>query len=136
VADSSDATGRSWEGVPDWQIPVTKIGPVRNERRDGLFIGGPIPVAQMTAAIASGHIKAPLMLLAIKFRADTEQIAWVTPPMLLLTDWQFSASDRSRSIAALEKAGLLEVRRRRGRPPLVRLVSWKGGSNGRSSISA
>ena len=130
VPDSSGATVRSWEGAPDWQIPVTKIDPVRNERRDGLFIKGPIPVAQVAAAVASGHAKAPLMLLALRFRTDTEQADWIKPPTLVLSDWQLSSSDRSRAIAALEKAGMLEVQRRKGRPPLVRLVPWKGPGNG------
>ena len=120
----------SWAGVPDWQIPVTKIGAIRSEQRGSLFIKGPISVTQMAAAVASGHMKAPLMLLAIKFRTDTEQADWVKPPALLLSDWQLSASDRSRSIAALEKAGLVEVKRRNGRPPLLRLVPWKGSTNG------
>src|SRR4051812_10269376 len=109
------ADARSWDGVPDWQIPATKIGPVRNARRDDLFIKGPIPVAQIAAAVASGHAKAALMLLAVKFRSDTEQAGWVKLPATLLSDWQFSANERSRSLSALERAGLIEVQRRRGR---------------------
>jgi hypothetical protein len=127
---SLDTDDRSWEGVPDWQIPVIRIDPVRNERRSGLFIKGPIPVAQIAAAIASGHAKAPLMLLAVKFRSDTEQAGWVKLPATLLSDWRFSATDRSRSVASLERAGLLEVQRRKGRPPLVRMCKWQDGSNG------
>src|SRR3954465_6755556 len=111
---SLDVDVRSWDGAPDWQIPVTRIDPVRDARRDGLFIKGPIPVAQIAAAITSGHAKEALMLLAVKIRSDTEQASWVKLPALLLSDWQFSATDRSRSIAALERAGLLEVQRRKG----------------------
>jgi hypothetical protein len=127
---SLDKNAGSWVGVPDWKIPVTKIAPLRDARRDGLFVKGPIPVAQIAAAIASGHVKAPLMLLAVKFRTDTERADWVKLPTLLLSDWQFSASDRSRSIAALEKAGLLEVQRRKGRSPLLRLVHPRETTNG------
>jgi DNA-binding transcriptional ArsR family regulator len=127
---SADGVAQSWEGVADWEVPVTKISPVGSVRRDGLFIKGPIPVGQMSAAIVAGHVKAPLMLLAIKFRVDVEQTKWVKQPTPLLSEWRFTASDRSRSIAALEKAGLIEVRRRDGRPPLVRLVPWKVRDNG------
>ena len=70
------------------------------------------------------------MFLALRFKTDAGGEPWVKPPFRTLVEWGFSADDRSRAIRALERAGLIEVHRRKGRPPLVRLLPWTGGSGG------
>ena len=67
---------------------------------------------------------------ALRFKADASREPLVKPPFRVLTGWGFSADDRSRAIRALEQARLVEVHRRKGRPPLVRLLPWRGGAGG------
>ena len=127
----------SWADVPDSLIPVTVVeGGARSASSRLGFVKGPLRLDWLAAVADSGHSKALLVALAIKAQADRRHETWVTPPPGVLNDFGVSRVDRSRSIAALEKAGLLEVQRRAGRPPLVRLVPWKGGAGGRSRVSA
>jgi DNA-binding transcriptional ArsR family regulator len=79
------------------------------------------------AAVRCGDARALPVLLALKAKADAGREAWVKPPATSLQDLGVGRMARSRAIAALERAGLVEVRRRRGRPPLVRLVPWREG---------
>jgi hypothetical protein len=119
--------------VPDAAIPVRKIGAEDRRHQTGQatrFVKGPLALDWIGAAARSGHAKAPLMLLALRFKADASREHWVKPPFRVLTEWGFSADDRSRAIRALERAGLAEVHRRKGRPPLVRLLPWRGGASG------
>jgi DNA-binding transcriptional ArsR family regulator len=64
------------------------------------------------------------MLLALKYKTDTLRQPWVKPPAAVLRLLGVDKDARSRAIAALERAGLVQVQRRKGRPPLVRLVPW------------
>ena len=64
------------------------------------------------------------MALALKYKADASGNIWVTPPRKVLDSAGFDTAMRSRVIASLEKAGLVEVRRRAGRKLLVRLRLW------------
>jgi DNA-binding transcriptional ArsR family regulator len=82
------------------------------------------------AAVRCGDAKALAVLLALKAKADAGREAWTKPPAAALEDLGVGRMARSRAIAALERAGLVEVRRRRGRPPLVRLVPWQDGEDG------
>jgi hypothetical protein len=120
--------------VPDAAIPVRRVepakGPQHRTGQAGRFVKGPLALDWIGAAAHSDHAKAPLMLLALRFKADASREAWVKPPFRVLTGWGFSADDRSRAIRALERAGLVEVHRRKGRPPLVRLLPWRRGSDG------
>src|SRR5215203_5963515 len=117
---------------PDSAIPVRKVGLAEDRRhRTGQatrFVKGPLALDWIGTAARSGHAKAPLMLLALRFKADASREPWVKPPFRVLMEWGFSADDRSRAIRALERAGLAEVHRRKGRPPLVRLLPWRGGA--------
>jgi hypothetical protein len=120
--------------VPDAAILVRKVGPAEGrQHRTGQavrFVKGPLALDWIGAAARSGHAKAPLMLLALRFKADASREPWVKPPSRVLMEWGFSADDRSRAIRALERAGLVEVQRRRGRPPLIQLLPWRVGSIG------
>jgi hypothetical protein len=120
--------------VPDAAIPVRKVEPTEGRQhrtgQAGRFVKGPLALDWIGAAAQSGHAKAPLMLLALRFKADASREPWVKPPFRVLIEWGFSADDRSRAIRALERAGLAEVYRRKGRPPLVRLLPWRRGTGG------
>jgi DNA-binding transcriptional ArsR family regulator len=122
-----------WSGVPDALIPARKVdtsGPAdraRAAKREARFIKGPLPIEWLAAATRAGHPLALPVLLALKHKADTLRQEWVKPPASVLRLFGVDKDGRSRAIAALERAGLVEVRRRKGRPPLVRLRPWRAG---------
>jgi DNA-binding transcriptional ArsR family regulator len=122
--------------VPDRLIPArvvpgerTTTDRQRTSRERSRFVKGPLPIGWIASALRSGGTKALPVLLALKHEADATRESWVKPPAAVLLDLGIDRMARSRAIAALERAGLIEVRRRRGRPPLVRLVPW-GDSDG------
>jgi hypothetical protein len=136
-----------WSGVPDALIPVGKLHPPRPgggagaDKRGARFIKGPLPLGWVAAAARAGHPLALPVLLALKHKADTVRQPWVKPPAAVLRLLGVDKDGRSRAVAALERAGLVEVRRRRGRPPLVRLVPWaprpgRGGAEGEGGADA
>ena len=115
----------SWGEVPDRLIPVTELAAkpsaVATLRQSG-FVKGPLTVGWLGAIATCGHAKAIWTCLALKIQADRRREDWITPPYDILKGWKVSRVDLSRAISALEEVGLLEVKRRKGRPPLVRLV--------------
>ena len=122
-ADLSDP--EEWRHVPDAAIPAERVelrtGAARTERQVP-FVKGPL--LDLLFAARAAHPRGIEMLLALKSKADASRRDWVTPPRGVLDGFGFDSSTRSRTIAALaERAGLIEVRRRQGRPPLVRLKS-------------
>ena len=128
-----------WSNVPDALIPVRKVdtrgpeGRAGAARHEAQFIKGPLPLGWVATAAKAGHPLALPVLLALKYKADTLRQPWVKPPAAVLRLLGVDKDARSRALAALERAGLVEVRRRRGRPPLVRLVPWAtspGGGGG------
>ena len=133
LAPSPDAVAlapEDWSGVPDALIPVRKLDPsgpegrARAAKREARFIKGPLPLGWVATAAKAGHPLALPVLLALKYKADTVRQPWVKPPAAVLRLLGVDKDARSRAIAALERAGLVEVRRRKGRRPLVRLVPW------------
>jgi hypothetical protein len=110
---------------------VATSGPAdraRAARRGARFIKGPLPLGWLAAAAKAGHPLALPVLLALKHKTDVVRQEWVKPPASVLRLFGVDKDGRSRAIAALERAGLVEVRRRRGRPPLVRLLPWRPGA--------
>jgi hypothetical protein len=93
-------------------------------------VKGPLPIGWIAAALRSGDSRALPVLLALKYEADASRENWIKPPAMVLQDLGIDRMARSRAIVALERAGLIEVQRRPGRPPLVRLASWKEGERG------
>ena len=126
-------TPEDWSGVPDALIPARKVDTsdpgdrARAARREARFIKGPLPLGWVAAAIKAGHPLALPVLLALKHKADTLRQPWVRPPAAVLRLFGVDKDGRSRAIAALERAGMVEVRRRKGRPPLLRLVPQRTG---------
>jgi hypothetical protein len=124
----------SWDEVPDRLIPATKLTTAVPSRatalRESGFVKGPLTVGWLDAIATCGHSKAIWVSLALKIQTDRRREIWVKPPYDILSVWKVNRVGLSRAISALEKAGLLEVQRRKGRPPLVRLIPWKGPGNG------
>src|SRR3954454_5911626 len=119
-----------WSDVPDALIPVRPLGSsgpegrARAAKREAQFIKGPLPLDWGAKAARAGHRHALPVLLALRYKTDTLRQPWVKPPAAVLRLLGVDKDARSRAIAALERAGLVQVQRRRGRPPLVRLVPW------------
>lgn len=119
-----------WRNVPDALIPVRKVEPLgregrrRQEKRDTQFVKGPLPLGWLAAVAQTGHPKAWAVLMALRYKADVTREAWVKPPPAALAMFGIDKDARSRALAALEQAGLVEVQRRKGRPPLVRVLPW------------
>ena len=82
------------------------------------------------AAVRCGDSRALPVLLALKAKADADRETWVKPPATMLQALGIERMARSRAIAALERAGLIEVQRRPGRPPLVQPRAVEGGLGG------
>src|SRR3954454_17909205 len=126
-----------WSGVPDALIPDRPLGSsgpegrARAARREAQFIKGPLPLGWVARAVKAGHPHALPVLLALKCKTDTLRQPWVQPPATVLRLLGVDKDARSRAIAALERAGLVQVQRRKGRPPLVRLVPWAPRPSGR-----
>jgi DNA-binding transcriptional ArsR family regulator len=121
-----------WATVPDHLIP-TRIVPREPAmaspatRHRSKFVKGPLPMGWIGAAVRCGDSRALPALLALKAKVDATREPWVKPPTTILQALGIERMARSRAISALERAGLIRVRRRRGRPPLVSLVPWKEG---------
>lgn len=110
--------------TPDSAIPCRHVTlPTARRQRSGRqrpFVRGPLDLDELAAASAA-HPRGLGMLLALRYRRDVTGKDWVTPPAKVLEGFGLDRSARSRVLKALEAAGLVEVQRRPGRPPLVRL---------------
>jgi hypothetical protein len=119
---------------PD-EIPTVKIGTGgRNKRkatRDRLFVPSTAwpELAAVVAAGASGRSVG--LWLAIRMQATLEGREWVRVRTHLRQSLGFTnRAAHSRAVTELERAGLIEVQRRRGYAPLVRLMPQQPGEQG------
>ena len=114
--------------LADEDVPAVKVETGveqrRNRARRGLFLPA-TSLPEIQAAVSRLSTARALGLwLTIRAQMKMEGKEWVRVRTHLLegiglgTTWA-----RSRAFAELEKAGLIEVRRRKGYAPLVRLVS-------------
>jgi len=106
--------------IPSVEVP-TSASRAYAARRRGRFLKGPIPWLQIAAAARLGGSALPLLLIV------HDQIAvgagpFVTLPLRLLADLKIDRSSKARGLHALEEAGLVRVRRERGRPARVALA--------------
>src|SRR4051794_2098335 len=119
----------------DEDIPATKVetevGRRRARARKGLFLPAtPLPEIQAAASRLS-TARALGLWLTMRAQAKMEGKEWVRVRTHLLqaiglgTTWA-----RSRAYAELERAGLIEVQRRKGYAPLVRLVPQRAANEG------
>src|SRR4051794_11427204 len=115
--------------IPVVTLPFSAEGQRRLERKRQAFVRGPLYLDWIGAAVRCGDSRGLAVLLATKSKADARRETWTKPPRAVLRAYGIGAKPLSRAIAALEQAGLIEVRRRKGRPSLIRLVPWKGGGS-------
>src|SRR3954447_14258459 len=110
------------EDVPAVKVE-TEVGRRRARARKGLFLPAtPLPEIQAAASRLS-TARALALWLTIRAQARMEGKEWVRVRTHLLEGIGLGATwARSRAYAELERAGLAEVRRRKGYAPLVRLV--------------
>ncbi len=82
------------------------------------FIAGPIPLPWITAAAALPG-KAMQTAMAIWFLAGVRRSSCVTLTTCLVKKFSVLPDAKRRALKALEKAGLIQVDRGRGRNPIV-----------------
>ena len=122
----------------DEDLPAAKVeteaGRRRTRARKGLFLPAtPLPEIQAATSKLS-TARALGLWLTIRAQARMEGKEWVRVRTHLLegiglgTTWA-----RSRAYAELERAGLIEVQRRQGYAPLVRLVPQRTNDEGESN---
>ena len=105
----------------------------RGRARKGLFLPATALAEVHAAASRLSTARALGLWLTIRAQARMEGREWVRVRTHLLeaaglgTTWA-----RSRAYAELERAGLVELRRRKGYAPLVRLVPQRAGEEGES----
>jgi hypothetical protein len=109
------------------KIPVAKVETMTRARyeasRDRLFVPSTAwpELAAVVAAGASGRSVG--LWLAIRMQAKLEGCEWVRVRTHLRESLGFSnRAAHSRAVAELERLGFIEVQRRKGYAPLVRLV--------------
>ena len=119
----------------DGDVPVAKVETEADRRRGrarkGLFLPAtPLPEIQAAASRLS-TARALGLWLTVRAQARMEGKEWVRVRTHLLEAVGLGATwARSRAYAELERAGLVEVRRRKGYAPLVRLVPRRTGEEG------
>ena len=119
----------------DEDMPATKVETEPERRhgraRKGLFLPATALAEIHAAASRLSTARALGLWLTIRAQARMEGREWVRVRTHLLeavglgTTWA-----RSRAYAELERAGLVELRRRKGYAPLVRLVPQGAGEEG------
>jgi hypothetical protein len=117
------------------EIPVAKVETMTRARyggsRDRLFIPSTAwpELAAVVAAGASGRSVG--LWLAIRMQTKLEGQDWVRVRTHLRESLGFTnRAAHSRAVTELERAGLIEVQRRKGYAPLVRLVPQQPGEQG------
>ncbi len=118
------------EGVPAARAE-TEADRRRGRARKGLFLPAtPLPEIQAAASRLS-TARALGLWLTIRAQARMEGREWVRVRSHLLEAVGLGATwARSRAYAELERAGLVELRRRKGYTPLVRLVPHQRAGEG------
>ena len=113
--------------LPDEALPAGKLGTGLDRRRRRARAGLFLPATSLPEIQAATHklstARALGLWLTVRAQARMEGREWVRVRAHLLAGLGLSATwARSRAYAELERAGLVELRRRKGYAPLVRLV--------------
>jgi len=124
--------------VPDDAIPTerveTQTASRQKARRVGRFLKGPIPLPWIRQNVRDPAARLLLVLVA---HSDMRQSAELRVTADILRD--AGIQDRKtgyRALRSLEAAGVIEVRRRQGCRPCVRLISHpKGAAYSRRNLS-
>jgi hypothetical protein len=114
----------------DLSAAKVETGAARKRRaaRDRLFVPS-TPWPEFAAVVAAGVSgRAVGLWAAIRMQARLEGEEWVRVRTHLREGLGFAnRAAHSRAVAELERVGLIEVRRRKGYAPLVRLVPRRAG---------
>jgi hypothetical protein len=94
---------------------------IPKHQRGEMFVRGPIPFDWLRLALAIGG-KAGNLAWAIWWRAGIEQQNPIKLTVRTLRDFHVSPRTARRLLLDFEKAGLLQLDRKRGRGPLVTLL--------------
>ena len=105
----------------DTDIPVREIETEATLRRRRRYVRGPLPLAEVCAA-ARLPGKALAVWLLAHHRMRITGKTMVTLPSSLLEEAGIDRNAKARALSNLERNGLVEVRRQRGRTPLISLV--------------
>ena len=97
----------------------------RFNTRNGAFVLGPIPWHWLVAVNAGTNRQTVMVGLAILLQTDRKKRTWVKLPRGLLRDAGVDHNARSRAVEFLERTGLIEAKRIKGLPTVVRLLPWK-----------
>ena len=118
--------------LPDKDVPADRLGTGLDRRRRRARAGLFLPATSLPEIQAATHklstARALGLWLTVRAQAKVEGGEWVRVRAHLLAGLGLSATwARSRAYAELERAGLVELRRRKGYAPLVRLVARHAG---------
>jgi hypothetical protein len=100
---------------------MERLRAAQQERVQGLFLKGPIPLDRIARAVRiSGRALA--LLLAAHFQVDVSGQQWVRLTEGLLSKFGLTRDDKKRWLPRLAEAGLIDINNRgRGRATEVRL---------------
>jgi hypothetical protein len=106
----------------------------RARQRGKLFVPALPWLEVVTLVSRLSTSRAVLLWQLLRMQTKIEGEAWLTPRLSFLAEAGLSdRKARGRAVAELEQAGLVEVRRRAGKLPLLRLVEpteHRGGDDG------
>jgi hypothetical protein len=123
----------------DDEIPAVKIATAatrkRRRAREGLYIPA-TAWPEFAAMVASGvSARAMGLWFAIRMQAKLERQPWVRIRTHLRVSLGFTnRAAHSRAVTELERAGLIEVERRPGYAPRVRLVPRPAGDEDEDKV--
>jgi hypothetical protein len=109
------------EARADKRGPATQLPLPKHERGDR-FVRGPIPYEWLRLALALGG-KAGHLAWAIWWLVGVEQSNPIQLTGRILRDFHLSPRAARRLLLLFERAGLLRVERKRGRGPMVTLLT-------------
>ena len=107
-------TGAGIVAVRRVETPWSRRGQQRAHAR--FLKAVPLPLLQKAARLPGRGLA---LYLAIRHRSDLRRGQAATLPTAYLRDWGISRYAQARALVVLEKAELITVERRRGRPVLV-----------------
>ena len=99
-----------------------KHHPIPKHQQGGRFVRGPIPHEWLRVALAVGG-KAGNLAWAIWFLVGVERSNPIRLTGRVLRDFHISPRASRRLLLDFERAGLVEIDRRRGRGPIVTLLA-------------
>src|SRR6478609_3195588 len=118
------------EAVPGEREVMTSALIGARRRSAGRFLKGPIPISTIAAAGRLPSRFALPALLAVRYCVDVAGKPWVPLTAKTLAAFGFDKDAKARALRQLEGAGLIQLKRRPGRPVLVALASnWAGGGD-------